>query len=558
MRNATETSSDSLFSTTPPVAHRSKSSRGHHHHHVASRTGLHTRVPSSKALHKLNKAYNQEVQAQKAQRRAPSPTATPPISPMKPAVPEEKLSRNGSTTSLHKDSAQGQIRRNRSSAEVRRPKNAAMAKRSLSQPRIGNKAAIKTSVHFDLGNEGEDGWTEASASASPSISRSGSIGAQSSARSPAKPHSSAGDSKGPSLDGSPSRIQSKPDHTAAPDALQITSRLLQRTSSHHAPPQMSSISVTATPTTPSITSPNPENYQRSNSNLSGSRSTQDMAASRFLGSNTGTPQDPSYIPSRTSDPKLDRDAEAGRRVKSMANMALKDSNTEVDSDEERILAPRSRKPSTHAYNPPQQSRTQQKLWLQRASSNIEPQQLAPSATAMGINGFTGLIAGMNSSPLVGAGYDGKDPRVRLQLERTGMEYLVVRRYQDPIGRALRRLERLPGNEKMRRIPLRPRTPATEVTGGGRGRYGLSQSLKEGQQDRDAPAAPAKLAEKTGMVNASGRRSSYEGHASVNGSVGSERSTVVDADVDGTSGDGGVTAILRALWEKNCEMCPSVE
>jgi hypothetical protein len=58
------------------------------------------------------------------------------------------------------------------------------------------------------------------------------------------------------------------------------------------------------------------------------------------------------------------------------------------------------------------------------------------APGLAINGVHAGLAGTGTS-LVGAGYDGRDPRIKLQLERTGLEYLVVRRHQDPVGQALK-------------------------------------------------------------------------------------------------------------------------
>lgn len=213
-----------------------------------------------------------------------------------------------------------------------------------------------------------------------------------------------------------------------------------------------------------------------------------------------------------------------------------------DSDE-RPLAPRSRKSSngTHAYNPPQQSRTQQKLWLQRASSNIEPQQLAPGAAINGLGlgiGLPGIRPGEVLAPLVGAGDDGKDPRIRLQLEKTGQEYMVVRRYQDPVGRAIKRLDKLPGADKHRRIPKHRTSERNGVTGESRSSYGLSQSLTERRRaNRD-------VTKENSTLSASGTRSSYEA-----GSLESERSA---------GEDDGVSAILRSMWEKNLDLNASEE
>jgi hypothetical protein len=142
---------------------------------------------------------------------------------------------------------------------------------------------------------------------------------------------------------------------------------------------MSSISVTAG------SMHSPESMMRSSSTANGTPqlSHKDELSSRFV-NNGGTPGSTSpFKPS--SDPKPDLDS--ARRAKSMGNLQRHQEHLHNSSDsDERPLAPRSRKSSkgNNAYNPAQQSRTQQKLWLQRASSNIEPQQMAPGAAINGL------------------------------------------------------------------------------------------------------------------------------------------------------------------------------
>ena len=164
------------------------------------------------------------------------------------------------------------------------------------------------------------------------------------------------------------------------------------------------------------------------------------------------------------------------------------------------------------------------------------------APGLAINGVhAGLGAGAGTS-LVGAGYDGRDPRIKLQLERTGLEYLVVRRHQDPVGQALKRLSVLPGVERNRRIPPSSQGSKKGDSGEGSGsvgRYGLSQSLKEGT------STSRKGKDKV----VSGARSSFEGHDS-------------SQDERGTSGrannDESVGAILRSLWDKNFDLSASAD
>lgn len=530
-------------SNTPPTSHKPKTSKPH----VVGAARLHTRVPSyGKGLQKLTKAHPEGGNAHtRSARRTASAATSPETDPMKRVSSEGKLPRNGSTTSLKKNSSHVSLKRNRSHVEVKKPKSSGQLKRSSSEKGIiQNKAANRTSVHFDLGNDGQDdGWTEASGSASPNLSRSGSIGGASSGRSSAKPPASANNSQQHSPSTSPSKSR------VGADAHQITTRLLQRTPSHNAPPKMSSISATATPANPS-----PESSNKTNSTFNGTPRTGEDSelVSRFVDSGSGTPGDSPYMKNHTpsSPRKAHRGLDESRKVQSMGNLTRHDSSksnptASDDDDEQRALAPRSRKSSTtqHAYNPPQQSRTQQKLWLQRASSNIEPQQMGPGAS---INGLA-IRVGPGASPLVGAGDDGRDPRIRLQLERTGLEYLVVRRYQDPIGRALKRLDSLPGADKHQRIPHSLQghggSPRKGQAAEAQGRYGLSQSLREGRM---------RNGNGNGHVSTSGARSSYEGGAGVGtggeGSVDSER----------TEADDGVSALLRGMWEKNLDLNPSQE
>ena len=193
--------------------------------------------------------------------------------------------------------------------------------------------------------------------------------------------------------------------------------------------------------------------------------------------------------------------------------------TRAPEEGDRVLGGHSRKGSaSHGYIPPQQSRTQQKLWLQRASSNIEPQQLqmAPSAALNGLGLHGGSVFPLTSSTssLVG---DSRDPRIRLQLERTGLEYLVVRRHQDPVGKALKRLEQLPGTAGKR-------IPAGSPRKKGDSGSGLSHSLKERRGGKSA-------------------RSSFDGEESAR-----ER----------TAEEEGAGAILRALWEKSFDLSASAD
>ncbi|KAL5350789.1 hypothetical protein ACLOAV_004360 [Pseudogymnoascus australis] len=461
--NANDTGSDTLSSTPPHREHKVKERK-----HAVGR--LHGRVPSTRALQKL-KAHAGERDASKHLRRQTSTPGSPTTPTMEGIDSEPKFPRE--TTAPTRPST---LRRNKSHGEVKKAKVATAMKRSASHTSISHQS--KSSVHFDLaattnGDDHDDGWTEAPPpAATPQDPRERSeLYTPSLAASPAKTRIDA-------------RDWSQQDRThSAPDAHQITSRLLQRAPSHGAAPKMSTVSATAMAPGTSATS---DLAPSSGSATPHTDSHKSELISRFKGSGSGTPGDTSPFlqshhptstkkadaPNGTADQEADAAAFAlnSRRAKSMSNLKARAIEPDDSSDDDR------------------QSRTQQKLWLQRASSNIEPAQLAPAGTlGLGLGGLPvgmgmGMGMGLNAhaSPLVGSigsGYGPEggagDPRIRMQLEKTGSAFMVVRRHQDPIAKSVRRLLVLPGGEKGRRIPGAGRVKA------GKG-VGLSQSLREGR------------------------------------------------------------------------------
>ncbi|KFY60013.1 hypothetical protein V496_05460, partial [Pseudogymnoascus sp. VKM F-4515 (FW-2607)] len=419
--NANDTGSDTLSSTPPHREHKVKERK-----HAVGR--LHGRVPSTRALQKL-KAHAGERDASKHLRRQTSTPGSPTTPTMEGIDSEPKFPRE--TTAPTRPST---LRRNKSHGEVKKAKVATAMKRSASHTSISHQS--KSSVHFDLaattnGDDHDDGWTEASGSASPSLSRANSVAGASSGRNSARPPASAANSIPPSMAASPAKTRidardwSQHDRThSAPDAHQITSRLLQRAPSHGAAPKMSTVSATAMAPGTSATS---DLAPSSGSATPHTDSHKSELISRFKGSGSGTPGDTSPFlqshhptstkkadaPNGTADQEADAAAFAlnSRRAKSMSNLKARAIEPDDSSSDDRALAPRSRKSSTH-YIPPQQSRTQQKLWLQRASSNIEPAQLAPAGTlGLGLGGLPvgmgmgmGMGMGLNAhaSPLVGS------------------------------------------------------------------------------------------------------------------------------------------------------------
>ncbi|GAP88362.1 hypothetical protein SAMD00023353_2900280 [Rosellinia necatrix] len=521
---------------------------------------VHARVPSSKGLHKSHPQA-----AAKLRSRASSPEPERPplaahpnrrttsdlrLTTIAPESPERSnphsptvaalnnLKQNISQSNLVSNLASN---RNRSHAEIsQRSTLATNIKRSSSHKDVQKLKGVKNQVHFDLGNdENDDGnddeWVDASASASPYLSRRGSVA--SGGQSPAKPPSTTGN--GPESQTSPITDDHLSDHhipsptrQAVRQSNYITSRLLQRTPSQGAPPQMSTEVVSVPPP-----SGPPSLYGTPKTSTLGASGPEELV-SRFVDesrpSSGGHGEGDSYFvashaPARRNEGSI-------RRPQSLSN--LDQAGRDSASEDETALAPRSRKPM-HRAAPASQSRTQQKLNLQRASSSIEPAQAGPS---VGIAG-AGLLVG---SP----DYEHRDPRIGKLLERTGMEYLVVRRYQNPIARSITRLSQLPGADKNRRILKQNGTSGT--THGtmpsdldAAGRHGLSQSLTHMAQSR--PVTPRR----TTSVRTVGPRSSYGGdderlHGRMSGS----------SYADGN--DDELSTLLRNLWDKSTDLSASQE
>ncbi|POS83573.1 hypothetical protein EPUL_005787, partial [Erysiphe pulchra] len=326
-----------------------------------------------------------------------------------------KPQRNASTTSLIRKNINQHVnlKRNRSSAEVK----------------------PKFALGFDFGDH-EDGWEETSSSTSPAVSRSNS-------RPTSKSQSPMTKSQAPSPplvseihNGLPtSKKLVYPSGSTQPKG--ITERLLSRTPCHHT--TQTSLAV-ATPVVNSHSSPSsPNRSDPLNSrriSLFTSKSNSNAGLSQFLFNYPASSKEPEDV----------------RRAQSMKDL----SNFLPDDEESSLL-----------YSYPLgtgQSRTQQKQWLQRASSIIEPNQLDTQC-------------GSEVGLFVGSTYEGPTLRVKSMLARTGTEYLVIRRYHDPVDDALKRIAQIPGMNRNRRIPTKPKTSIDATVSSSGSRYGLSQSLR---------------------------------------------------------------------------------
>lgn len=217
----------------------------------------------------------------------------------------------------------------------------------------------------------------------------------------------------------------------------------------------------------------------------------------------------------------------------------------ADDEDDSALLPRAARRTTGP--PAEKSRTQQKLNLQRASSVIEPGQ-----TGGGGAGIAGA-----GGPLIGV-YDHKsrDPRVGKLLERTGMEYRVIRRFQNPVSRSLARLSHIPGQERRQGIPRNSAAAngmRGNVSGGGIKGHTRIPSLPE-QRERDGLVRRPVTPRRANSIRLNGAGSSFE--ADDDAERMQER--LSGSSLVGGEEEDGTTALLRNLWEKSIDLSASQE
>ncbi|EQB55197.1 hypothetical protein CGLO_04893 [Colletotrichum gloeosporioides Cg-14] len=463
---------------------------------------------------------------------------------------DAKLSRDSSSTNLSKNTSSTSLRRNKSHGEVnKKSKSSDKLKRTNSNPAVNKVKPQKSQVHFDLGNDGQDDeWVDASTSASPYLSRRGSLA---SAQSSAKPDDSSANNSAnnsaynsrtetPAAQPSPP-ASSTPDRETVQHKEYLTSRLLQRTPSHGAPPKMTADTVSVSRRGQSQS---PDSISRV-SNLADSHnintlpgtSSGDELISRFVGAgSSGAAREGSfYNLQRRPDSRRSEDIPQQRPQSSASSGRPSRRESGLSDDEDgTALAPRSARRSV-----------------------IEPGQ------AVG-----GGVGAVGASPLVGIGgpgYDGgasRDPRVAKQLEKTGMEYLSVRRFQNPVARSLDRLAQANRQNKNQRIPRNGTASlngkaASMRSGIVSGQHTRASSINESS----AAAARRPMTPRAQSIRTNGAGSSFEADVEDHQS---SRALHEGAGTQGLSGsslvggeeDEGVTAILRNLWEKNLDLSAS--
>ncbi|KAF2194053.1 hypothetical protein K469DRAFT_709549 [Zopfia rhizophila CBS 207.26] len=504
---ARQSSTSSHVSQSPSDTHHKAAHHKAPKQHVVGQSRIQRNTSFGKNLNKLNK-LNQAHGGDgntgaKHHRRSHSGNSNSNSAPSSPRLGFKRNASSGGIvrapnhshthTTIRKNHSSGHLSRQGSSKNALKSSKSEIAppKRSLAHPGKARQHSpdAHPTVHFDIGNEEgpDDAWTEESASQSPTTTRSNT-------RSNSvilEPHKAM---EAPGLESKPrvssqtevrdSHIHNPPNvithqqrdrlhysrqtngsshhHSRPPDADMITSRLLQRSSSHNPPPQMSSIAATVV-----SDSHNARILSQSAGSTLVDTPGRDLV-SRFMDGDgsAGTPKDSSFLPSRNS-PQTGSDFDKAKRNKSAPNMA--DQMTPSRSQSRRSGT------STPTDLPP--SRTQQKLMLQRASSNIEPQKLVPVILPR-TGGPTFLHSGMTYT----ANGEGRlDPRLQQQFNHVAVEYNVVRRYRNPLADAIVRLEQIPGTPRKTRVP---RSATANGFISAHGSSSLSTSLNESGVETD--------------------------------------------------------------------------
>ncbi|KAH7019332.1 hypothetical protein EDB80DRAFT_563204 [Ilyonectria destructans] len=537
-------------SDTSGLQHQQQHHRQHHRHQRHHPVGrLHTaRAPAAKTAPKQPKLHRRHTSPPDSEAQQ-LPSAGASASSHRRAASDLKLSsRESSSTNLTKSPSHSKLKRNRSHVEVaKRSKSSDKLKRAASTTIVyqARAASNRNQVHFDLGTDGQDDeWVDASGSNSPYLSRKGSLnssahsslpqGASAASSRPVTPNDQDDQDDQDEPDEPQQPEMSSPERARAHHKEYLTSRLLQRTPSHGAPPQMTADLAEVAPRQFTPASPD----DRDSTTLMGS--TQDELTSRFVeAAGSGLTSEGSfYRPPRGDFSRYD---ETNRKPRSIASLPAGRDVPEIaltaDEVDDSALAPKA--PRRTAAPSAQASRTQQKLNLQRASSVIEPGQ-----AVSGVGGVVGANSGMGVG---GPGYDGggsRDPRVSKLLERTGLEYLVVRRYQNSVSRSLDRLSQLPGLEKSQRIP---RINTAAANGKRTADLTMRHTRNVSMPDARRPVTPRRA----NSIRTNGAASSFDGEDETRLNERLSGSSLV-----GGSEEDGTAAVLRNLWEKSMELSAS--
>ncbi|KAK3303277.1 uncharacterized protein B0T15DRAFT_269267 [Chaetomium strumarium] len=584
--------------------HRARSQR----HVVGGVAGgrMHARVPSSKGLHKHHAATSTAKLNRKSGSLSPDRGAglASAYHNHRRTTSELKLSRDPQKNAPHSN-----LKRNRSQIEVgKKTKSTTNLHRSLSNPAVAKlRSSEGSKVQFNLGDEDKDDfededegeWVDASTSASPLLSRRGSaVSGGQTANPPADDEDSEVTTPMPHHEGERTPVNGTQSGTAnattngsqngahsLPRNQYLTSRILSRTPSHGAPPMMSTETVQVRPSTSRPHSPpdaragqgpSPPGSPGTTTHVRPGSSGKAELTSRFVGNNSQEPGSgiagESFIQAANLG-GLSRAALNGNEALTMTKRrpssgAMSQArgidaitarqnaagHNLSDGEDEGATATVSRVRRSGDYVVPRDmNRTQQKLNLQRASSSLEP---AHPHLGIGI-GPAGV--GAAAAPLIGVptSYDSRDPRISKILERTGMEYLTVRRHLNPVARSIARVMQLPDLENSRRIPR---------SGTSHHASRLSEQFDPNQREpitRNSSMADL-INPRSGRRPPTPRSGAFSTLHSASSSLGTddgasrmhERQALSGSSLVNGAEDAETMALLRMMWDKNMNLSAS--
>ncbi|KAF2139425.1 uncharacterized protein K452DRAFT_232580 [Aplosporella prunicola CBS 121167] len=553
--------------------------------HIVGHGRLGQRNPSSKNLNKLGAAAKlAQADGQAGTRNhhrtlSGSSTATAGEAP----VVRPNLKRNQSAAVVPRNQSHVALRKNHSSSHLPRQassKNINKATRAelehlRKQAKMRRRSSPETEqpvVRFDLGEEDEgeeeENWTEESASQSPATTRSNTRQnsvvmeapkpkhrAQAALRNDTSDSATETETPAPKPKPKPAQAQAQapapapapPQQPRAPerltyssnhingansfnqqpqlpDADMITSRILQRSASHRLPPQVSDISATVV---------SDSHDARSLSHSTGSTMIDTPgnkeAVSRFINGegSSGTPRDSSFLPHRPSSSAGGGDITPGKRNKSVPNMA-------GQRDEATPSGHTRSRSGTTTPSDLAPSRTQQKLWLQRASSNIEPQQKNEFLQRQGHGGsqvFTTAVTYTASGDMV------VDRELLRRFDEATTEYRVVRRFRNPIADAIARLSAYPSGLRRRYLAMR----ATSSSGPAPPAAGAAAAVENGSANRRSKVSFDLPMRSRDDSDVGARRESGDSSLSSGSEAGGNQSRGPKDEVE---------ELCRRIWERN--------
>ncbi|KAB8346374.1 hypothetical protein FH972_023416 [Carpinus fangiana] len=350
-------------------------------------------------------------------------------SALKKTYSETSLNRaaTAAATTLVKNRSSTNLPRVASSRHVHKASRPKIAhnKRSTSHTAVP-QTSVKNGVRFDLDNEEadiEDDVAQAKDASSSSYEEETLTPAEEARANQVPEEDEPPTHETPTPDVAPSPSISAKD----PDTDSITSRLLSRNQSSGRIASQPIVSEAAAVfkgvAHPERTAPQP--IDLSTPNASGQN-----LVSRFIsasgGSSNNTPRNSHSLGKATPE---DGWSEIARRNQSMTDMHAGGHHSRSESTRSGVLTPGNQHPS----------RTQQKLWLERDFSNIEPQQGRPPAFLRPNRSFAlglapGLYPGGSEARL------GHHQQHRQSHDQSSIEYRRIRMFQHPAAQAIKRLQ----------------------------------------------------------------------------------------------------------------------